>query len=77
MDTEGHIRKLADNLDLLLTRDQVQARFGITRRFLELAAWRGDGPPMVKLTGRSVRYRLGDVKDWIATRRVTPAGSEG
>lgn len=50
--------------DRLLTRSEVQQRFGITQRFLELSAMRGDGPPMVKL-GRCVRYRVKDIREWI------------
>jgi hypothetical protein len=34
--------------DKLLNRDEVEAELGLTRRFLELSAWRGDGPPMMR-----------------------------
>ena len=59
--------------DRLLTRDEVQSEFGLSRRFLELCAWRGDGPPIVKIGRRAVRYRHADIREWIAQRRVTPA----
>lgn len=63
---------MQDNFpDMLLTRDQVQAEFGLSRRYLELAAWRGDGPPMIKL-GRAVRYKRRDILSWIDGRRVQP-----
>lgn len=55
--------------DRLLTRDQVESHFGLSRRFLEVAAVRGDGPPFFKIN-RSVRYRVGDVREWIESRRV-------
>jgi predicted DNA-binding transcriptional regulator AlpA len=58
--------------DRLLTRDEVEAEFGLSRRFLELSAWRGDGPPMIRIGRRAVRYRRGDILDWIATRRIEP-----
>jgi len=58
------------NDDLLLSRTEVEARFGITRRWLELAALSGDGPPMIKIGKRLVRYRVGDVLAWLETRRV-------
>jgi predicted DNA-binding transcriptional regulator AlpA len=48
----------------LLRRSEVEDLFGISVRFLELAAMRGDGPPIVRL-GRSVRYRVCDIHDWI------------
>lgn len=62
--------------DLLLSRAEVQERFGLSRRFLEIAAVRGDGPPMFKL-GRAVRYRTGDLRAWIETRRRVSTSDEG
>lgn len=59
----------------LMTRAEVQTHFGLTQRFLEVSAVRGDGPPMVKI-GRSVRYRVADLRDWITARRVNST-SEG
>ena len=55
--------------DRLLDRSEVEARFGIPKRFLEVAAVRGDGPPMVKI-GRLARYRIKDLQEWIETQRV-------
>lgn len=55
--------------DLLLTRAEVHLRFGLTQRFLEVAVVKGNGPPFIKL-GRSVRYRVGDILDWIEAHRV-------
>ena len=49
------------NPDRLLTRSEVHTAFGLTQRFLEVAAVRGDGPPMVKI-GRSVRYLVVDLR---------------
>ena len=42
--------------DRLLSRPEVHTHFGLTQRFLEVAAVKGNGPPFIKL-GRSVRYR--------------------
>ena len=55
--------------DRLLSRAEVEVNFGLSRRFLEVSAVRGDGPPMVKI-GRLVRYRVADLRGWIETRRV-------
>lgn len=52
----------------LLTRSEVQQYFGLTQRFLEVSAVRGDGPPIVRI-GRSVRYRVADIRRWICDRR--------
>lgn len=61
--------------DLLLSRPQVEMHFGISRRFLETSAVRGDSPPMVKI-GRSVKYRVADLRQWIEAQRVNST-SEG
>lgn len=67
---------MSSNHDRLLSRREVERRFGITKRYLEVAAVRGDGPPMIKM-GRSVRYRVADIVDWIEARRILVSGSEG
>ena len=48
----------------LLTRNEVEDQFGIPKRFLEVSVNRPDGPPIVRI-GRSVRYRLCDVRAWL------------
>jgi predicted DNA-binding transcriptional regulator AlpA len=58
-----------DQDDRLLTRSEVHTQFGLTQRYLEVAAVRGDGPPMIKI-GRSVRYRTGDLREWIKSHQV-------
>jgi predicted DNA-binding transcriptional regulator AlpA len=61
--------------DRLLTRAEMVDLLGFGRRFLDIAATRGDGPPMVRI-GRSVFYRCGDVRAWIAARRVTSTSED-
>ena len=61
----------------LLTRQEIEDHFGYpTKRFLEIAAVRGDGPPMLKI-GRSVRYRVADLREWLDARRVTSTSDRG
>lgn len=56
--------------DHILTRQEVENDFLFpTRRYLELAAVRGGGPPFLKI-GRSVRYRRGDVRKWLEEHRI-------
>lgn len=50
--------------DKLLERQEVEARFGISKRFLEVSAMKKSGPRMVKI-GRLVRYRVKDIETWI------------
>ncbi len=54
------------NDERLLSRGEVEERFGISKRFLELAAMRGQGSAIVRI-GRLVRYRPADLHAWIAT----------
>ncbi|WP_395541042.1 helix-turn-helix transcriptional regulator [Neotabrizicola sp. sgz301269] len=53
--------------DRLMTRKEVEERFAITKRFLELSAMRGGGPRLVRV-GRLVRYRVKDIQAWIESR---------
>ena len=54
----------------LLTRTEVEEIFGFpTKRYLEIAAMGEGGPPIVRF-GRTVRYRVGDLRGWIAAHRV-------
>lgn len=48
----------------LLSRAEVEQQFGISKRYLETAVCRGDGPKLVRI-GRLVKYRPRDVRDWI------------
>lgn len=58
----------------MLSRDDVEAEYGITRRWLELAAHRGVGPPMRKITSRMVRYDRAEFEAWLNSTRVDNDG---
>lgn len=60
----------------LLSRDDIEreTQGGITRRWLELAAHRGDGPPMLKISRRMVRYRRDDFEAWLDAQRIPNSG---
>lgn len=53
----------------LLSRDEVENIYGITRRFLERCGTRGDGPVYIRV-GRLVRYRASDIEAWIEANQV-------
>ena len=55
-------------LQRLLSRGEVESTFGISKRFLELAACNGVGPAFIKV-GRLTRYRVQDLLDWIKANR--------
>lgn len=58
------------NSKRLLNRDEIEAEYGITRRWLELAAHRGDGPPMRKISRRMVRYDRTEFEAWLDASKV-------
>ena len=56
----------------LLSRNDIEREYKQpSRRWLELSALRGDGPPMVRLSRRMVRYQRGAFEDWLASRTVS------
>lgn len=54
----------------LLSRIEVEDQYGLSKRYLEKAAARGDGPPMLRISKKLVKYDRDDLEDWLATRRV-------
>ncbi len=63
-------RRKEQSRKALLSRDDIERDYNLTRRWLELAALSGDGPPMVRLSRRMIRYQRGVFEDWLATRTV-------
>ena len=60
----------------LLSREDIEQEYGLTRRWLELAACRGDGPPMRRISARMVRYDRGEFEAWLDARRVASTSEE-
>ncbi len=60
----------------LLSRDDIEREYKLSRRWLELVALSGDGPPMVRLSRRMVRYQRGVFEDWLAARTVHSTSDE-
>ena len=50
--------------DRLLSRDDVEGQFGLSKRYLETLPL-GEGPRRIRI-GRLVRYRVSDIRDWIS-----------
>jgi predicted DNA-binding transcriptional regulator AlpA len=57
-----------ESSDRLMTRSEVEERFGISKRFLEISATQKMGPALVRI-GRSVRYSAADIRAWIDQQR--------
>ncbi len=62
--------------DYHLNRKEIEAEYGITARWLELAAVKGGGPIMTKISARMVRYRRADIEEWLASKRIENTAQE-
>jgi predicted DNA-binding transcriptional regulator AlpA len=62
------------NMDDLLTTKQVAPWLNISTQWLEIGRVREYGPKYVRLSQRCVRYRRGDVLDWLAERTHSSTG---
>ena len=62
--------------DRLISRAEAEQIFGISKRYLEIAGQRNEGPRMIRI-GRSVRYRVCDIRQWIETCAVDPTDARG
>ena len=75
--SEGEVsRRKEQSRQALLSRDDIERDYNLTRRWLELAALTGGGPPMVRLSRRMVRYQRGAFEDWLAARTVRSTSDE-
>jgi predicted DNA-binding transcriptional regulator AlpA len=72
-----HIDRRADALvtasrgssdDELLSTQAVATWLGISTAWLEIARYRGYGPPYQRISTRCVRYLRGDVLQWLRER---------
>ncbi len=57
-----------ENEDQLVCTKRMAKLLGVSTQWLEIGRVHGYGPPFIKLTPRMVRYRIGDVKKWLADR---------
>jgi predicted DNA-binding transcriptional regulator AlpA len=50
---------------------------GMTQRFWESRRMTGDTPPFIRLSAKAVRYRWGDVQEWLEKRLRTSTSDQG
>ena len=60
-----------------LRPEQVEALYGLSRKFLAHARGRGDGPPFSKAGRKVVLYAVADVEQWLAVRRRRSTSDPG
>lgn len=64
--------------DRLLSERDAARYLCVSRSFLANSRWAGsrengaDAPPFIRIGRAGVRYRLSDLREWIAARRVSP-----
>jgi hypothetical protein len=56
---------------------QVEAMYGLSRKFLAHARGRGDGPPFSKPSGKLVLYSVVDLEAWLAASRRNSTSDTG
>ena len=59
------------NKDGLLTTEDLHKLTGFSKRFWETRRISGDTPPFLRISARSVRYRWGDVEQWLNSMKYT------
>ena len=69
-------RRVEQRRQSLLSRDDIERDYNLKRRWLELAALTGAGPPMVRLSRRMIRYQRGAFEDWLSARTVRSTSDE-
>jgi predicted DNA-binding transcriptional regulator AlpA len=74
--TKFHIDKRAQSIlvgseshdDALLSTPEMAVWLGVSVPWLEIGRAKGYGPPFKRLSARSVRYRVGDAREWLRAR---------
>lgn len=66
----------SDSTALLFTAEAAYI-LGLSPRTLEAMRLKGGGPPYIAVTSKAVRYRRGDLEDWIDSRRRVSTSDGG
>jgi len=66
-------RKIPQSLDDLLVEAQAAELLVMSVRTLQSWRHKDRGPPFVRV-GRNIRYRYGDVLEWIRMKTISPEG---
>jgi predicted DNA-binding transcriptional regulator AlpA len=65
------------NTSRFLRPHQVEAIYGLSKKFLAHARMRGDGPQFCKASGKLVLYAVDDIERWLAARRRKSTSDPG
>lgn len=64
-------------LDQLVSTEELAKLTGFTTRFWEARRITGDTPQYISISKKAVRYRWGDVSDWLTKRIKTNTSNQG
>lgn len=62
------------SVDVYLSETEAAKRLGLSERTLQAWRCRGEGPTATRL-GRSVRYAVGDLEQWLQSRKTRPTSA--
>lgn len=57
--------------DQYVGTEEVAKLTGLTKRFWEARRMNGDSPPFIRISKSTVRYRWGDVQEWLRSKTFT------
>jgi hypothetical protein len=62
--------------DQLIKTPLLAGWLDVSEQWCELKRYTGGGPPHVQISQRCVRYRVGDVKEWLRERHRLSTGAD-
>ena len=57
--------------DKALSTREAADWLGVSEQFLEIGRCRGYGPPFERISPKVIRYRIGKMREWLASRTHT------
>lgn len=63
--------------DELVSTEELHKLTGFSKRFWESRRISGDTPPFLRISARAVRYRWGDVMQWLDTMKRNNTSDQG
>jgi predicted DNA-binding transcriptional regulator AlpA len=71
LDEDDRLERLRAAIQYL-TRPEAARLLNLEVQTLGNWAWKGEGPPMVKINARCVRYPLDGLLEWMKKREIRP-----
>ncbi len=65
-----------ENSGLVSTKQAAQY-LGTSERFLEIRRMKGGGPPFIRVSAKTIRYRRSDLDSWVESRVRQSTSDQG